>query len=308
MYVSIVDSKGNPYPLSSSLQVTLTYSDLSAVTLPTTIEIPPASCFYLVNATSNAIGAKQIEVTASASGFTSAKTNLSVGPPAGAPSSLALTFLPNAIMPVVGAKADLVVTLVDSYGNPTPARSNLNVVLFSSDPNIADVSSGSLVIVEGSVSVKTTVVSTGREGSITVTGSAPNMKSASAVLRVAGPQPTKITLWALKQLPVNDASNVLFVGITDADSNPVKLLAPKTISLYSSNTSVLSVQSSVTIYAGQWSAIVPLTCNISGKSVTISAVSADLNTATYSLTGVDASDNAMASIKVVCDCTSGSGG
>jgi hypothetical protein len=201
-------------------------------------------------------------------------------------------------MPVVGAKADLIVTLVDSYGNPTPARSNLNVVLFSSDPNIADVSSGSLVIVEGSVSVKTTVVSTGREGSVTVTGSAPNMKSASAVLRIAGPQPTKITLYALKQLPVNDASNVLFIGITDADSNPVKLLEPKTISLYSSNTSVVSVQSSVTIYAGQWSAIVPLNCNLSGKSVTISAVSADLNTATYSLTGVDPTENAMASIKL----------
>jgi hypothetical protein len=298
LYITIEDEQNRPYLLSNILLVTLTYSDTSAISLPRTIEIPPASCFYIVNATSSAIGSKQVEVTASASGFTSSTTTLSVGPPAGAPSTLKLTFLPDTILPVNGAQSDLLVTLVDSYGNPTPARTNLNVALVSSDPNIADISSGSLIITGGSVSVKTTIVSTGREGAVTVTASAPNMESSTGNFKVTGPQPTQISLWALNQLPIKDNSNILFVGITDSQSNPVKLLTSKTINLYSSNTSVLSVPDMVTIPAGKWSAVVPLDCDISGKSVTISAVSSDLTTATFTVTGILPSSNMMASLRL----------
>src|SRR5512140_2659774 len=48
LYVGLVDEKGNPSPMSSGLQVTITYSDENALSLPRSIEIPPASCFFLV--------------------------------------------------------------------------------------------------------------------------------------------------------------------------------------------------------------------------------------------------------------------
>jgi hypothetical protein len=296
--IGIDDGKGKPLALREPLNVTLASSDNAALVLPERVTLPVAACFYIVNGTSNAVGSKQVEVSASASGFVSAKATISVGPPAGIPTSLDVTILPNVILPISGEKVDILVTLVDSYGNPTQARSDLVVTLFSSDPNTATVSSGSIIIPAGSIEVKTTLVSTGREGTTTVTASTSNLKSDTATLTVTGPQPTKITLWALSKLPAYDPSNILFVGITDSDSNPVKLLAPKVISLYTSNAAVVTLQSSITIPAGQWSAIVPLNCGRPNGTSTISAAAKDLSTATISVGGTALTSNSTASLKL----------
>jgi hypothetical protein len=171
-------------------------------------------------------------------------------------------------------------------------------VLFSSDPNIADVASGTVIIFEGSTTVKTTLATTGNPGSTTITASTPNLKSDTGTLMVTGPQPTKIAIWSLSKLPAYDASNILFVGITDGSSNPVKLLSPITVYLYSSNPTVVTVQSSVTILAGQWNAIVPLNCLKSDGTSTISAVSKDLVTATVNVGGTELSDKPVSSLKL----------
>ena len=134
VYLGIEDGKGKPYALPQSLNVTIASSDNTALVLPESVILPAASYVYIVNASSNVVGSKQVEVSVSASGFVSAKATITVGPPAGIPTSLEVTILPNVILPVAGGTADLLVTLVDSYGNPTPARTNLNVALFSSDP------------------------------------------------------------------------------------------------------------------------------------------------------------------------------
>ena len=298
VYIQIDDGKGKPYALPQVLTVMLAASDNTALELPEKVTLPAATCFYIINATSSAVGSKQVEISATASGFVTAKVTLAVGPPAGIPTSLEVTVLPNAILPVAGEKADLLVTLVDGYGNPTPARSDLIVALFSSDPNIATIESGSVVISAGSTTVKTTLSSTGKEGSTTITASTPNLKSDTGSLIVSGPQPTKITLWALSKLPVHDTSNILFVGITDSGSNPVKLLEPRTINLYSSNTSVATIQSSITIPAGKWSAIVPLSCGLPYGVSTISAASKDLTTAIITVGGTMFTNNRTASLKL----------
>lgn len=298
IYVGIDDGKGKPYPLTYSLNVTLSCSDYTALDLPEKVTLTPASYFVIVNASSSAVGTKQVEVTASASGFQSSKTNIAVGPPAGAPTSLEVTVLPNVLLPEAGGQADLLVTLVDGYGNPTPARTNLNIVLFSSDPNIADVASGTVIILEGSTTAKTTLVATGNQGSTTITASTPNLKSDTGILTVTGPQPARIALWSLSKLPANDDSNILFVGITDSSSKPVKLLSPITINLYSSNPTVVSVQTSVTILKGQWMAIVPLNCLMQDGTTTISAASKDLTTATITVGGTVYSSEPVKTIKL----------
>lgn len=298
IYIGIEDGKGKPYALTHALNVTLSSSDSATLSLPAIVSIPPASCFYTVNATSNVVGSKNVEVSAAASGFVSAKTSVTVGPPAGAPSSLEVTILPNVLLPVIGEKADLFVTLVDSFGNPTPARTNLNVALFSSNLNIAELALGAVVIPEGSTMVKTTLTATGKEGATTITASTPNLKSDTATLTVTGPQATKINIWALGKLPVNDDSNILFVGITDASSNPVKLLTPKTINLYSSDKDVVTVQSTVTIPAGSWCAVVPLNCISVNGTTTLSAASDNLDTDTLTVRGTESSDGDVKSLKL----------
>jgi hypothetical protein len=297
-YINIDDGKGKPYPLTYSLNVTLSSSDDTALSLPEKVTLTPASYFYIVNASSSIVGIKQVEVTASASGFQSSKINIAVGPPAGVPASLKVTVLPNILLPNVGSEADLLVTLVDGYGNPTPARTNLNVALFSSDPNIADVSLGSVTIMEGNTTVTTNLTTKGNQGKTTITASTMNLKSDSGILTVTGPQPVKITLWALNKLPAHDAGNILFVGITDSSSDPVKLQSPITISLYSSSPSVVSIQDSVIIPAGQWSALVNLNCLRPNGTTTISAVSKDLITSMINVGGTQFSNQTVKTLKL----------
>jgi hypothetical protein len=297
LFIGVQDISGKPFPLSQSLNVTLTSSDSSAISLPGSVLLTPASYYAVVNASSNVGSGKQVEVTASSSGFESTKTNIAVGPPAGAPSALKVTVLPDAILPEAGKQVDLLVTLVDGYGSPTPARTDLSISLFSSDPTVADTTSSKITILAGSYTAKTTLTTTGVQGDTTITASSTNLKSDAGVLNVNGPNPVKIVLWALNTMPVNDQSNVLFVGVADSDGNLVKILSPITINLYSSDPSVVSVQDSVVIGENQCQAIVPLSC-LKASDVTITAAAENLSSSKVYIRGTSSSTGTVVSIRI----------
>ncbi len=296
-FIGVEDINGKPNPLSKSLNVTLSSSDSSSIDLPAIVKLTPASYYAIVNASSNVGSGKQVEITASASGFESAKTNIAVGPPAGAPSALKVTVLPDIILPEAGKQVDLLVTLVDGYGNPTPARTDLSVSLFSSNPNVADTQLSKVTIVAGSYTAKTYLTSTGVQGGTIITASSTNLKSDASGLTVAGPNPVKIVLWALNTMRLNDQSNVLFIGVCDSGGNPVKVQSAITISLYSSDPSIMSIQSTVVIPKNEWQAIVPINC-YKANSVTITAAADNLSSSSISVRGTDSSSGKVVSIKI----------
>ncbi|MBN1682112.1 Ig-like domain-containing protein [Candidatus Bathyarchaeota archaeon] len=294
--ISIVDSTGKPKALPYSLNITISSSDERIIQVPKTATIKSTYYYVIINATSSVIESKQVEITVSASGFQSAKITATTGPPAGTPQALKVTILPNTLLPIEAGESDVIVTIVDSYGNPTKARSDISVSLFSSDLKIANVLNKNIVITTGSISAKTKVITTGFEGSSTITATSLNLKTDSATINVKGPKPAKIYLFA----PANQAIEwtELFVGILDSNNKPVKLVTPMTITLYSSDTTILYFPTrTITIPAGEWSAMVEMRCINPGQAY-VYASSTDLQSPTLSLRVYADSGNEPKSLKI----------
>jgi hypothetical protein len=263
-YVSLIDDQKNPHPLPKSMSITLSSSD-TRLQVQESVNIKATEYYKIINATSTITENKAVEITVSAPGYTSSKITVNVGPPAGTPQSLKVTILPNILLPLAAGEADVIVTLVDSYGNPTKARADLRISLSSSNLQIADVQSKTITILNGDYSAKTKVLTTGSfQGSTSITASTSNLKSDSATITVQGPSATKIYLGTPLQQTI-DSSSIL-IGIVDKDNQPVKLVSKATVSLYSSNSSILNIQSTVQIAVGEWSTVIPLQCITNGTA------------------------------------------
>ncbi|MBS7631734.1 hypothetical protein KEJ47_09265, partial [Candidatus Bathyarchaeota archaeon] len=282
-YLTIQTSDGKPYPLPYPINVTLTCSDDRTLKMPTGVTIPPASYYVIINASSTTTERKIVEVTASAPGYQSSRLDIVVEPPAGTPKSLQVTIMPNILIPLARGEAEAIVTLVDAYGKPTKARTDVNIVLSSSNINVATLATGKLTIRKGEVSAKTRLTSTGFAGSTTVTASAPDLGTGSETLNVRGSKPEKLYIWTNDRHLVNEPGYV-FVAITDSNSRPVKVTSPLTVSLYSSNTEAFTVQRNLTIGVGEWNGFAELLCIGSGQA-TIYASSGNLTTAQKQVEG-----------------------
>jgi len=249
----------------------------------------------VINASSTVQDKRTVEVSVSASGFSSSILDAVVEPPAGSPKALEVTLLPDVIIPEKGATTKVTVTIVDSYGKPAKARSDLIVTLSSSNLQLVDVSPRSIKIPQGSYSVSANVVSTGTTGSAIITASASNLKTDSATVKVSGAKSEKLTLWTQSSF-VNGDSGLAFIGIVDSALKPVKASEDTTIKLYSSNTSIVKVTSSVEIKADEWMTTAAVTCVGTGTAK-IFAMADSLTSATISVTGIENS-NTPVSLKV----------
>jgi hypothetical protein len=282
-FVTILDAFGKPSPIPFSLNVTVSSSDERLLQIQKTTTIGAASYYAIVNATGNSLETKQVEVTVSASGYRSSKVITSVGPPSGYPSSLKVSILPDILLPLASSEAELVITVVDGYGNPTKVRSDVTVSLSSSSLQIADVADKVLVIPTNEMSGKTRVITTGSQGSCSITASTTNLKTDSATLNVMGPRAQKIYVWA-QSSQVSGDTGYLFVGIVDNNMNPVKVVSPVTVNLYSSNSSVFSIQETIIVGVGEWGASTTFSCDRMGSG-TITASAKDLTSAMVTLSG-----------------------
>ena len=92
------------------------------------------------------------------------------------PASIVLAPVPAELPP--GGSGVVIVQLVDANGNPSPARANLTVSLFSSDPSVATVS-GQVTIPFGKSHAEARLKA-GIEGSATLTATANGFSSGSA--------------------------------------------------------------------------------------------------------------------------------
>ncbi|MEM3886662.1 MAG: hypothetical protein QXO82_06350, partial [Candidatus Methanomethylicia archaeon] len=275
-FVVVVDSKGSPRFVDEPLTISITCSDERVLKLPSSVKIGAKSYYALVNGSSSILEQKTVEVTVMASGLQSAKATILVEPPAGTPISLVVTLLPDVLPPDVGAVANVVVTLVDIYGKPTRARSDLTVKIASSNTHVANVMQGEVKIPKGSFSTTSSVKITGIIGSTTITASSPDLKSGSATLTVTGPRPEKLNIW-LPQYMVANETSYLPVMIMDKDNRPAKVPYPVTVNLFSSNETVISLPPNVVIETENWFTLVKIKVNYPGV-VTLYASSGNMTT------------------------------
>jgi len=264
-FITVEDGSGKPSPLASDLNVTIACSDTRALTLPETATIKAGSYYIVVNASSTIQDKRTVEVSASASGYSSSKLNAVVEPPAGSPKALDVTLLPDIIMPEKGATTIVTVTIVDSYGKPAKARSDLTVTLSSSNLQLVDISPRTIQIPQGGYSGSASVVSKGAIGSAIVTASASNLKTDSATVKISGAKPEKLSLWTQSSFVEGD-TGLAFVGIVDSGSKPTKASGDMLVRLVSSNTTVLTVPPWVSVEADDWMATALITCVNSGTA------------------------------------------
>jgi hypothetical protein len=265
-YVSVVDSSGNPRALQKNINVTTSSSDNSILKVPSNITMGIGSYYTIVYGSSTILVGKSVQVSVSSSGFQSGTATISVAPPAGTPISLKITLLPNTVAPLVGSESDVVVTIVDAYNQPAKARTNINVTLSSSNLQIADLIPRTITVSKGNFSAMAKIKTTGFVGSTSITASSSNLQSDTQTFTVSGPKPQQIDIWSPTDICTNE-SVYIPVMVTDQNLEPAKLPFKLNISLYSTNTSIISVQSRVVIGIEQWYALATITSsNITGSA------------------------------------------
>ena len=157
------------------------------------------------------------------------------------PVSIRLTAIPAQLPP--GGSGVVIVQLVDSDGNPSPARADVTVSLFSSDPAVASVSQQ--VAIPFGRSHAEAQLKSGIEGSATLTATADGFLSGSAKVSAS-----VFSDFALRLVPMNNPvapgdSVHLRVGLTAAGNpfdTPVGVQVSVTTSLQGMQQQTVEVQ------------------------------------------------------------------
>jgi len=285
-FVMVLDSKGSPRTVNDAITVAVTSSDERVLKLPDAVKIDARGYYAVVNGSSSILDKRSVEVSVSSSGFQAAKATITVEPPAGTPSALDVTLLPNVLAPEIGAVAGITVTIVDAYGKPTRARSDLSIKITSSNPQVAIVTQGDVKIAKGEFSTSSSLKTTGFVGSTTITASSPDLKSHSATFTVSGPRPEKLNIFLPKYMVTNETS-YLPVMITDKENRPAKVPLPVTVSLYSSNGTILTVEKTVTIDIEKWYTLAKISVKNFTGDVTLYASAENMTTASVKVTVVN---------------------
>src|SRR5712692_1867810 len=162
----------------------------------------------------------------------------------GTPFSIALTILPQKLPADGNVYPAVLVSLLDSTGQPSIALNDTTVLLTSSLDSVGRVQS-SVVIAIGRASATANFTTTSASGTTTITAKAVGLRtvSASVTTVIATGYPTHLTIIALPDTVPAEArgSGRLEIELQDDLGLPAKAISDTTVSLFSSNSKVLNL-------------------------------------------------------------------
>lgn len=245
-------ASGTPYIPQTSLTVMLTSSSPQTGTVPSSVVFPAGSVYILVNFTTTTLPGSTT-ISAVTSGYSPASLTVATENVGGMPTVLQVYLSPDVIPPNEKMNSTVVVEATDSSGNPVTLGSPLTVTLSSSNAQIGSVPQ-TLEIQQGQSFGTSTFHPTYIAGSTTITASAGNFTSGSAVMNTVGPIARRLVLSAAPAVipAYNGASATISIQLQDNISQ-TPALAPKPVSviLTSNNSAIATVSSpQVTIQAG----------------------------------------------------------
>ncbi len=217
-----------------------------------------------------------------ASGFLPAASAASNQVPS-APAAVVLTIVPPKLPSDGHTYPAAIISLADASKLPTAAIGNVTVFLSSSLPNIAAVPD-SVEILAGQEYAIANITTTTTPGSAMITAHSEGLGAPAPVqVTTVTPSgyPSKLVVYTSPSvfLPRAD-SGVLRVEVVDDAGLPSKAISPIPVSLFSSNSSIVSLgQNSLTIAAGSIIADGTIQTSSTGSAV-ISAVSTGYSTGT----------------------------
>jgi hypothetical protein len=191
------------------------------------------------------------------------------------PVTLNIYLGPSTVLADNSVNNNIFVQIQDTNGAPVRAQTDTTVTLTSSTANVGTVDA-SVIISRGSTGALARFNSTYTSGSTTITASSSGYASSQAVVTTVGPSPSTLAVYALPPLLPADGNSysAVMVQLQDLNGAPAKApIGDVTVTLFSSNTTVGAVDSSVAIASGTTSAVsnIRTAFNVSGQT-TITAV------------------------------------
>jgi len=160
------------------------------------------------------------------------------------PNALSLSTVPSKLPADNNTYPAVVVSVVDSNGRPTVAKSDIQVSLTSSQESVGTISA-EVDIPAGGTYVIANFTTTHTAGATTITATTTGLKTASATVTtvVAVGYPTHLVMTAIPSTVPARSANVgnLILELEDDSGLPAKAIADVPISLYSSNTNVVNL-------------------------------------------------------------------
>ncbi|MEM4243644.1 MAG: invasin domain 3-containing protein, partial [Candidatus Bathyarchaeia archaeon] len=189
------------------------------------------------------------------------------------PAKLKIYVAPTKVPADNKAYETIFVQLQDSKNNPARATESITISLSSSQTDVGSVDS-TITIQKGETYAKAKFYSTYTPGTTTITATASGFATVQASITTVGPVPSKLAVYGLPPVLPADGHSYEAIVVQLQDSAGVPARAPLgnvVVTLSSSNTTVGTVASSVTIQAGSTYATANFFANNTG-STTITAI------------------------------------
>jgi len=273
--VSLRSSAGKASLALNDTVVFLTSSQESVGTVTDQVNISPGAGFAVANfTTSTTPGVTSI--SASSSGLSAVATEVTTLIPSGFATALSVIPVPGSELVNPKGQGAVLVETLDSAGFPAKASSDVPVTLSSSNNNIVRLPSASLILPSGSVLSSVPYDVGVSPGPATITGSASGFNSGSGTVTVLGASPFALSIFAQPDPIATSTVGRLVVTLTDPAGNPAPAPDPVSVTISSSNTSVIASDQTTTIATGQIYAVASFTSGATSGTANLTASSPGL--------------------------------
>ena len=272
--VELVDSAGSPSKAITSVTAHLSSSNASRVGLAqNSLTINPGE-IYATGIFNTSVNFGQAVITASSTGYGSGGAIVTVVPPnycssACGPSKLLLKLVPGTLPTDGKTYSALEVGLATNTGQPAVSSSDTIVSLFSDAPDI--VSAPSFVTIPaGSISVLVPLTTSSLQGHSSITASSSSLLPGLANVTTVIPAPSKLQAYlAPPSTFVTSKGNrpILVIQLQDSNGNPARARVLTSITVTSSDSSMVSGPLHVSVATGQDYVSTLLTASGSGQGV-----------------------------------------
>lgn len=256
--VSLQSSAGTASLALNDTVVFLTTSQEGVGSVSEQVTIPRGTGFAVANFTTSTTPGTT-SISASSVGLRAISTQVTTVNPSGFATRLSVIPVPGSQLVDETARGTVLVETLDSAGLPAKASSDVIVTLSSSNNNVVSLPSNTLTVTSGSVLSSATYDVGVSPGTATITGSASGFNSGSGTVKVQGASPFALNIFAQPDPMATSTSGRLVVVLTDPQGNPAAAPAPVSVTISSSNTSVIASEQTTTIPAGKIYAIANLT-------------------------------------------------
>ena len=251
VFVQITDNLGLPLTASEDVEITLTSSNHSLITVTQNLTIPKGSNYasteFLVSGTLSG----EVFISAQAQGYTPGSDQVVVFEQAPFPEHVALFFSPDVLLSDGQTHTAVTVQLQDNDGSPVRAAEDTVVYLSSSNTNIATIDE-TVTISKDSFKTSANVTSYTENGETIISATSPGVTPSSETLTIQGQVPSIVELYIFPTILVADGTenDIITVQFLDDEGNPVSARTDTEVYLTSTNPTVGDVPNSVFIRQG----------------------------------------------------------